>query len=162
MEFKDSTFYKLGRATQLITHVADTYLESHHGLRYSSFLVLLILRTKGPSPQHVIADALGVSRPSITQRIAPLVERGLVSVERNPESPRSVVASLTDEGLGLINEAWPGLERAFFTVDADVDHEFLTEQLDLLISNATQALEELPAPPAVRLAGRRGDSSRTA
>ncbi|MCB4208223.1 MarR family winged helix-turn-helix transcriptional regulator [Arthrobacter sp. UM1] len=151
MEFKDSTFYKLGQATQLITHVADTYLEAHHGLRYSSFLVLLILRTKGPCPQHVIAESLGVSRPSITQRISPLMERGLVHGERSPESPRSIVASLTEDGLALIDAAWPGLEQAFVTVDREIDHEFLTDQLDLLIANATQALDELPAAPAVPL-----------
>ncbi len=151
VEFKDSTFYKLGRATQLITHVADTYLQAHHGLRYSSFLVLLILRTKGPCPQHVIAESLGVSRPSITQRIAPLMERGLVHGERQPGVPRSIVASLTDSGRDLIDAAWPGLEKAFVTVDEDVDHSFLTEQLDLLIANAERALEELPAVPVASL-----------
>lgn len=153
MEFKDSTFFKLGRATQLITHVADTYLEAHHGLRYSSFLVLLILRTKGPCPQHVIAEALGVSRPSITQRIGPLMERGLVHGERQPGAPRTVIASLSEDGRRLIDAAWPGLEKAFVTVDEDVDHEFLAEQLDLLIGNSLQALEELPAAPAKELPG---------
>jgi DNA-binding MarR family transcriptional regulator len=162
VEFKDSTFYKLGRATQLITHVADTYLEAHHGLRYSSFLVLLILRTKGPSPQHVIADALGVSRPSITQRIGPLMERGLVHGERQPGVPRSIVASLTDDGRALIDAAWPGLEKAFVTVDTEVDHEFLTEQLDLLIANALQALDELPAAPATPLHAAGGRSAASA
>ena len=45
MGIADSTAFKLHKATVLVDGVADRYLHGGHGIRYSSFLVLLMVGT---------------------------------------------------------------------------------------------------------------------
>jgi DNA-binding MarR family transcriptional regulator len=131
----DSTAFKLHRATVLIDRVADDYLVREHGIRYSAFVVLLMARVLGEASQTAIAENLAVSRASITQRIAALVERGLVDVRQAPTDSRANVVRLTAAGQHLFDSAWRGLEAHQAGLDEGVDDVALAAQLDTLIAN---------------------------
>ncbi|GAA1109054.1 MarR family winged helix-turn-helix transcriptional regulator [Arthrobacter flavus] len=140
MDLRQSTVFKLHRATTLVTRVSDEYLTAHHGIHYAPFLVLLTLRIAGPSPQRAIAQGLDVSRASVTQRVHQLREQGLVSVSINAADPRANVVDLTLSGRRLTDAAWHGLERTLNAVDDGVDDGLLRHQLERLITNCTTAL----------------------
>lgn len=136
----ESAAFKLHRATALVDRVADRYLQEHHGIRYSGFLVLLAVGTLGQQTQRQIADALDVSRASITQRLARLLNDGLVTSGPHPDDARANTISLSEKGAALLERAWQGLESQQDGVDAGVDEEALVQQLDRIIENALRVL----------------------
>lgn len=136
----ESAAFKLHRATALLDRVADRYLQEHHGIRYSGFLVLLSVGTVGRQTQRQIADRLDVSRASITQRLGRLREDGLVTSGPHPDDARANTISLSKKGAALLKRAWQGLETHQDGVDAGVDEEALVQQLDRIIENALRVL----------------------
>lgn len=136
----ESAAFKLHRATALVDRVADRYLQGHHGIRYSGFLVLLTVGALGQQTQRQIADALDVSRASITQRLARLLNDGLVTSGLHPDDARANTISLSEKGAALLERAWQGLESHQDGVDVGVDEEALVQQLDRIIENALRVL----------------------
>lgn len=131
----NSTAFKLHQATALLDRAADSYLQREHGVRYAPFLVLLIVRVMGEPSQRAVADALDVSRASITQRVAQLTAAGLVAVEPDPHDVRANIVRLTREGTVLVDDAWSGLEAHQNGLDDGVDEAALVAQLDRIIAN---------------------------
>ncbi|MCU1439114.1 MAG: hypothetical protein JWP85_111 [Rhodoglobus sp.] len=135
-----STAFKLHRATVLIDRVADDYLVREHGIHYSHFAVLLMVRVLGHTSQQAIAANLAVSRASITQRVSALVERGLLAVAPDPDDARANVVRFTARGSALVDSAWVGLEHHQSGLDEGVDESALAAQLDVLIANGMRIL----------------------
>ena len=136
----ESPVFKLHRATALVDRVADRYLQEHHGIRYSAFLVLLTVGTLGQQTQREIADKLDVSRASITQRLGRLLDDDLVTARPHPDDARANTISLSLKGAALLERAWHGLETHQDGVDAGVDVKVLVQQLDRIIDNALRVL----------------------
>jgi len=134
----DSTAFKLHRATLLIDRIADDYLQQHHGIRYAPMLVLLMARLLGPTSQQAIAENLGVSRASVSQRVTPLVADGLLAIEKLDGRTHRV--TLTDRGRALFDAAWNGLENHQTHLDDGVDEAALAAQLDRIIANGLEML----------------------
>lgn len=130
-----STAFKLHQATALLDRAADAYLLREHGIRYAPFLVLLMVRVMEQPSQRAIADALDVSRASITQRVAQLATDGFLVTEPDPRDVRANIVRLTPEGLALVNEAWAGLDAHQNGLDDGVDEVALVAQLDRIIAN---------------------------
>jgi len=131
-----SLAFKLHQATVLVDRAADRYLRAHHGISYSLLVVLLLVGVLDHPSQRQIADHLGVSRASITHRIASLTTRGLVRVTPSGQDARAVEVSLTAEGGALLAAAWQGLESHEDGIDRGVDVVALEQELDILIGNA--------------------------
>ena len=134
----NSTAFKLHRATLLIDRIADEYLQQHHGIRYAPMLVLLMARLLGPTSQQKIAENLGVSRASVSQRVTPLVAEGLLEIEKLDGRTHRV--TLTDHGREVFDAAWAGLESHQSPLDDGVDEAALAAQLDRLIANGMALL----------------------
>jgi len=138
----DSTAFKLNRAAVLIERIADNYLRQSHGIRYAPFLVLMMASLTGPTSQQAIAANLGVSRASVTQRVAALVADGHLAVTINPRDARANLVSLTVSGAEVFDRAWAGLESRQDGLDTGIDERALASALDRLIANAIAALGE--------------------
>ncbi|MFB2583302.1 MarR family winged helix-turn-helix transcriptional regulator [Herbiconiux sp. P15] len=138
--FTDSPAFKLHRATALLDRVSDRYLRAHHGIPYSDFVVLLVVRVLEEPTQRQIADDLSVSRASVTQRLDGLRTRGLVEVRPDPADARAKRVRLSAEGDALLDRAWRGLEEHQDGVDAGVDLAVLGGLLDRVIDNALAVL----------------------
>lgn len=76
-----------------------------HGLNGASFDVLATLRRSGPPyalcPGELLATAM-VTSGTMTNRIDQLEKAGLVARKSNPEDGRSLIISLTEKGLALV------------------------------------------------------------
>jgi DNA-binding MarR family transcriptional regulator len=124
----------------LVDRVADRYLVAEHGIHYSGFLVLLMVGVLGSPAQHQIAEALNVSRASITKRVETLRSDGLVRVTPNPDDARSNTVSLTEAGGTLLDRAWRGLDTHQDAVDTGVNEAALRSNLALIIANSLAIL----------------------
>ncbi len=143
----NSLAYKLHQATVLVDRAADRYLHVHHDISYSLLVVLLSVGVLDHPSQRVIADHLGVSRASITQRMSSLTTRGLVRVTPSQQDARAMEVSLTAQGGALLAAAWQGLESYEDGIDRGVDVVALERELDKLIGNARAHLaRDLPSP----------------
>jgi DNA-binding MarR family transcriptional regulator len=72
------------------------------GLTVSRATLLWTLRRTGPSPQHNLADALGVTARTITGLVDGLAAAGLVTREPHPADRRATLVSLTDAGTEIV------------------------------------------------------------
>lgn len=142
----ESTAFMLHRATVLVDRVADRYLVAEHGIHYSGFLVLLMVGVLDSPAQHEIAEALDVSRASISKRVETLRADGLVSVAPHPADARSTTVALTAAGGALLDRAWRGLDTHEESVDAGVDEAALRSNLALIIANSLAVLATPPHP----------------
>ena len=100
----------LGRLHRLRTHLGREVeaVLLKHGLSSSAFDVLATLRRAGPpyrlSPGDLLAMTM-VSSGTMTNRIDQLEKVGLVERIHNPQDRRSVLISLTERGLAIVEDA---------------------------------------------------------
>ena len=94
----------------------------HAGLnfeqRWVGVLILLIERRALTVGE--IADALGITQPSVSQTLRSLQAAKLVSARTDPRDPRRRIQSLTEAGLRLVEKARPVWE-ALMEAARDLD-----------------------------------------
>lgn len=100
----------LGRLHRLSTHLGREVeaVLLRHGLSSSAFDVLATLRRAGSPYQLSPGDLLAmtmVSSGTMTNRIDQLEKAGLVERIHNPHDRRSVLISLTERGLAIVEDA---------------------------------------------------------
>ena len=103
-------YAQLMRATTRITEMMHRHLSGHR-LSLSQFGVLEALYHLGPLCQKEIGNKILKSSGNITLVIDNLEKRGLVIRERDPQDRRRMQIRLSDKGLGLIQEIFPGHAR---------------------------------------------------
>lgn len=145
LPLSDSLGFKLHRAAVLADQAADMFLRNHFSISYSLFSVLIIAGTIPTPNQHQIARALGVSRASVTQRIARLLEQGLVTTSPDERDGRAHIVYLTERGGTLLEAAWRAMESDEQGIDRNVDTTTLMRELDTLIANALSRIERVRA-----------------
>lgn len=100
----------IGQLIRVSTYLSGemTATFSRHGINAASFDVLATLLRSGPphslSPNQLL-ETMMVTSGTMTNRIDQLVKENLVERIQNPQDKRSVLISLTEKGLRLIDEA---------------------------------------------------------
>lgn len=96
---------RLGRASELLSRGIQDYF-AEHGLQAGQFDVLATLRRAG-SPHTLtpgeLADSTMRSQAAMTNRLSGLEAKGLIERRTDPDNRRSVLVTLTDEGLSLVD-----------------------------------------------------------
>ena len=98
------TCLRARRLARRITQVYDHAL-APCGLRVTQFSLLTCLRRGGSMAMGSLAAALDMDRTTLTRNLKPLLEMGLVSLERSPVDARQREVRLTDEGRARRDEA---------------------------------------------------------
>ena len=115
-------FNEIGIVQQLATSAFNRVLPE--GLHVSHFSVInhLVRLGDGRTPAG-IAQAFQVTKPTMTNTLAKLDERGFVDIRPNPEDGRSKLVYLTDAGRAFqqkgIEALGPMLERLMADLDTD-------------------------------------------
>ncbi|MBX4187791.1 MAG: MarR family transcriptional regulator [Candidatus Doudnabacteria bacterium] len=94
---KEITF-KIHKAVFLLDKMCDQILQDRLGLGFSQFLVLMTLAGMPKAPQKSVAKSLDQTQAAVSRQLDLLVDQGYVSRERNPDSRREYVLSLTKSG----------------------------------------------------------------
>lgn len=85
-----------------LDRAADRMLRAEHNISYSRFLALTLVGELGISTQRALADALGVTEPSVSRMTAILATEGLLDVQPDPAGGNRRRLSLTDEGKHIV------------------------------------------------------------
>ncbi|MDF2233342.1 MarR family transcriptional regulator [Albimonas sp. CAU 1670] len=90
------------------------------GLTNGQYSLLMSLNQPAPPPMGRIAAFLAMDRTTLTAALKPLVRRGLVQVEPDPEDRRNRLLILTDAGRDLLEAAVPIWIETHAAVDAEL------------------------------------------
>jgi DNA-binding MarR family transcriptional regulator len=90
-----------GRSIAQLARVVEASLG---GLTLSAYRILSLV-AEGNERSSQIAGRLALARPTISNAVDQLVERGLLQRGANPDDRRAVVLTVTDEGRAAIAEA---------------------------------------------------------
>src|SRR5919201_3366471 len=93
------------------------------GVEPRHFAALPVLTELGGGSQRQLAGELGVSEPMVVEVIDGLLDRGLVSRERNPADRRSYRLSLTEAGRATRAQAESALRAVARTFPAPIGEE---------------------------------------
>jgi DNA-binding MarR family transcriptional regulator len=84
--------------------------------------VLILLMERGAVTVGELAEALGITQPSVSQTLRSLQAAKLVSARADPSDPRRRIQRLTEAGLQLVEKARPVWE-ALMEAARDLDRE---------------------------------------
>ncbi|MEU4407806.1 MarR family transcriptional regulator [Streptosporangium sp. NPDC023963] len=96
--------------TARLDRAGDRILRAEYNVSYSRFLALTLVGELGASTQRALADALGVTEPSVSRMTAVLAAEGFLDVQPDPAGGHRRQLSLTNKGKQLVASAQQGLE----------------------------------------------------
>lgn len=101
-------FVASARARREIERVCQT-----HDLQFSHYNVLRILRGVHPEghPRCEIIERMIDPSPDVTRLMDKMTDRGLVSRSRSEEDRRMTIHTITDDGLDLLDQMHPEVEK---------------------------------------------------
>ncbi|MGE5227882.1 MAG: MarR family winged helix-turn-helix transcriptional regulator [Planctomycetaceae bacterium] len=126
-------------AVAIRRHLEATVLAPDR-LSWTSFVGLWVLWVWGELGANGFADAVGISRPTATGVIRTLEARGLVRRRGDADDRRTVLVSLTPEGLALIEALFP----RFNAEEARVANALSPEEQQVLASMLRRIQNGLP------------------
>jgi DNA-binding MarR family transcriptional regulator len=101
------------------------------GVFASQFPYLAAIDRLGPLTIGEIAEAVGVTQPGATRTLAQLADGGLVVLEQTDADQRRKIASLSEAGRHLVDEAsrsvWPRIEQAVRDLCGTLDGPLLDQ-----------------------------------
>ncbi|WKD57989.1 putative HTH-type transcriptional regulator YusO [Corynebacterium capitovis DSM 44611] len=129
-----STLSSVARAAHLLRAGAEEALQPFK-VSFAQFelLTLLMWTRSGGLPMSKISSRLHVPPGSLTHTVCRLEKEGLIARTQSSRDRRSILVSITDQGVALASAAGPELSRYFEETD-------LTEQQHRQIVEATAAL----------------------
>jgi DNA-binding MarR family transcriptional regulator len=96
-----------------LDRAADRILRSVYHLPYRRFLALVVVGGSGDVTQRGLAEALGVTEPSVSRMTGVLVEAGLLTAEPDPAGGHRRCLRLTPAGKDLLERCRELLEGRF-------------------------------------------------
>ncbi len=90
-------------------------------LTYTQYIALLALWEDSPMTVKALGERLFLDSGTLTPLLKKMEARGLLDRKRDPADERSVVVTLTDEGLALREKALSVPERLFACLPLSVD-----------------------------------------
>ncbi|MDQ3455019.1 MAG: MarR family transcriptional regulator [Actinomycetota bacterium] len=134
------------RVQQLLLARFDEALRPH-GLTFARYEALVLLRfsRRGELPLKVIGSRLMVHPTSVTNTVDRLTASGYVARRPNPADGRGVLASITELGRAVLEDATADLVRLGFGLASLEDDDL--EQLTRLLGIVRGAAGDFPPPP---------------
>lgn len=140
--------------SQLLQAALDRDLRAHHGVSFPEYEVLVRLNEAEERCLRMaaLAESLHHSRSRVTHTVARMEKSGLVRREGISEDGRGVVATLTDAGAEMLEEAARTHVRGVRRYLIDVAQEGELQTLGSLLLRVWQGLpDESPAALGGRL-----------
>ncbi|PFG67484.1 DNA-binding MarR family transcriptional regulator [Propionibacteriaceae bacterium ES.041] len=128
----------LMRVQQLLLTELDELVRPF-GLTFARYevLVLLSFSRRGSLPLGKISERLQVHATSVTPVVKRLAEAGLIDRRPHPEDGRAVLASLTDRGRAVLEQATAAIVGARFGLGALSEEQ--CDQLSAILADARSA-----------------------
>lgn len=130
------TPFLVTRAHRAVREVGERLL-APHGIEPRHAGALTTIAGLQPCSQQQLADAIGISAPTALEVVGDLLERGLVTRERDPSDRRAYVVELTAAGserLGQARQAFAGSRRHLIERLGVAGEEELRELLTVMLT----------------------------
>ncbi|MED3054276.1 MULTISPECIES: MarR family winged helix-turn-helix transcriptional regulator [Bacillus] len=114
-------FVTLSRAAQAITKRIEEDIKSY-GLNPTEFAVLELLYSKGDQPIQKIGDKILLASSSITYVVDKLEKKGFLIRKPCPRDRRVTYASITSEGIELMDIIFPQHKEAIRQIFGGLDY----------------------------------------
>lgn len=141
-------WYASRKTTSLMDRWGDKLFRDELGVGLSTFLVLSVIDARpGEFNQQRVADALGITKGTISRQIEQGIAAGLISVETSPTSRRDNVVGLTASGTALVRRGDTVFAARRAQVFGDLDGDELaaaTRVLDRLIARMSSQPPDRP------------------
>lgn len=103
--------YRILSLTSRLNRQAARILEAACGLRLPEWRCMAMIGRSGELSLHSISELVGIDRSLVSRSIQGLVEKKLVSVERDGRDRRIVRARLTDDGAKMFQRTFPVMQQ---------------------------------------------------
>lgn len=111
--------FDLHALTSRLDRAADRILRSEHDISYRRFLALYLVTQLEEPTQRALAEALGVTEPSVSRMSSALADSGYLDTGSDAAKGNRRRLSLTPEGKELVEQCRDLLEERFTRL---VDH----------------------------------------
>jgi DNA-binding MarR family transcriptional regulator len=101
-------YFALSEAASLLQHHVEQHLRAEGGLSYVQFQLLARLAEAHQLTMTQLADGVVYSRSGLTYQAGLLEKAGLITRSPSPDDERSILVTVTDEGLALVRRILPG------------------------------------------------------
>ncbi|MEQ8836120.1 MarR family winged helix-turn-helix transcriptional regulator [Haliea sp.] len=125
-------YFQLQRTAALLKQVADNRLLSAAGITTAQAAVLNLVAVGGAVRQNKLAESLNQKESAVTQMVAKLGERGLISRQRASFDGRGWEVTLTDAGRSAVKKAAAAFEGVNTHLDellSDTDQKLFVDML---------------------------------
>lgn len=122
--------------TARLDRAADRMLRAEHDITYSRFLALSLIGEFGVPTQRALAEALGVTEPSVSRMVGVLTSEGLLEP---PERSGRRRLNLSTRGQELVASVQPVLEDRFadLVAESNIPYDEYREHTARLLSTLT-------------------------
>ena len=127
---------------KLISRQASRYLNKHFDLSMAEWWVLAQLGEHSPRTLRQLAEITHADKAQLSRASAALLKRGLVEREPDPKDARSVLFSITPEGLEVRDKVRP-TRREFNQTLMDQLSEEECRALNSAIDTLTNYLDDI-------------------
>ncbi|WP_292378528.1 MarR family winged helix-turn-helix transcriptional regulator [Methanosarcina sp. UBA289] len=117
------------------------FLEEYSDITYNIFLYLRKINSLGNPTISELAKAMEVSKPSASNMVSKMVDKGLLKTKASPKDGRVCLLELTDKGKRVIEiESWADMK--FFEKIREILDEEEFEVLERIFEKIASGLEE--------------------
>ncbi len=109
--FLDTEVFLLHEIVAILDGLARKRVLEPRGLSYPEFMVVMSTRELDAPTQNEVGTFLDMSKSLVSQRVAALVAKGMLSQTRDPENRRQVRLELTEMGARTLDEIYKDLAR---------------------------------------------------
>ncbi|MFG3052986.1 MarR family winged helix-turn-helix transcriptional regulator [Kitasatospora sp. NPDC048239] len=147
---EDDLCTRIRRSEQALMAHHEAVLRTY-GLTMTQYTVLLALAREGGLSGSQLARSCGVTQQSMSSVLATMETKGLIRRDTSPVHAKVQIASLTDEGRALLDQAFQEvvvLERALREAFTPTEHASLCELLERATTVLVQQTRRAGARPA--------------
>ncbi|PSS60120.1 hypothetical protein C6558_34570 [Ensifer sp. NM-2] len=100
-DIRDLFSFQLQRLAGLSTRIAALSIRPKYGITPREWRVLAVLKYLGEVPLQELAKHSGLLKSQMSRTVSAMIERGYITKTANPQDGRSILLTLSPEGLAL-------------------------------------------------------------
>jgi len=135
----------IGKEIAIIGRQSKIYLErvlKPYNIKVGEHMFILNVENDKHMNQQQLCDQFAVDKAQATRAIASLVEKGLLSREKNPEDKREYLIALTEEGKIIKEKLFLEMKHWGDTLKGDMSQEELDKVTEILTKFRINAMVE--------------------
>jgi len=110
--FKQTELYLLHEIVIRLDRLARESILEPEGITYAEFLVLMATRELPSPSQEEVGAFIDMSKSLVSQRVSPLMKKGLLRQEEDAENRRRVRLALSPKGLQVVERIYGTMEES--------------------------------------------------